>query len=64
MGFKQAEVSPEFEVPIKRQYEFMIHTLMKEYGLNRKEAEEMTEYDYCLLIGFENLNAEKEKNNV
>ena len=51
----------ELEVPYKRQYEYMIHSLMKEYGLNRQTAELMTEYDYCLMIGFKNLEGKKEE---
>jgi molybdopterin-guanine dinucleotide biosynthesis protein len=39
----------------------MIHSLMKEYGLNRQTAELMTEYDYCLMIGFKNLEVKKEE---
>lgn len=39
----------------------MIHSLMKEYGLSKEVASKMTEYDYCLMIGFKNIEGLKEK---
>ncbi len=51
----------ELEVPYKRQYEYMIHSLMKEYGLSKDRAEAMTEYDYCIMVAFKNLEGKKEE---
>lgn len=39
----------------------MIHSLMKEYGLNKDKAESLTEYDYCLMVAFKNLGGKQEE---
>ena len=39
----------------------MIHSLMSEYKLKPNEAEEMTEYEYCRMVCFKNLESAKEK---
>ncbi len=62
LAFVSTQFVPiELEVPYKRQYEYMIHSLMKEYGIDRQQAESMTEYDYTLMVAFKNLEGKKEE---
>jgi hypothetical protein len=34
---------------------------MKEYGLSKDKAEQMTEYDYCIMVAFKNLGGKQEE---
>lgn len=62
IAFESNEIFPvDYEIPNELQYEFMKHSLMKEYGLTSIEAGKMTEYEYCLMVAFNNLNGLKEK---
>lgn len=62
LAFVSSQFVPiELEVPYKRQYEYMIHSLMKEYGLSKDKAEMLTEYDYTLMVAFKNLEGKKEE---
>lgn len=61
-AFEPGEMTPpEYDIPFNRQYEYMIHSLMKEYSMTKEQAGAMTEYDYCLMIGFKNIEGLKEK---
>ena len=51
----------EYEVPYSKQYEYMKHSIMKEYGLTKQQAGEMTEYDYTAMVCFKNLEGKKEE---
>lgn len=53
-------IPPEFDIPAGRQYEYMAHLLMKQYGLSKEQAWNMTEYDYNLMICFNNIDTKKQ----
>ena len=39
----------------------MKHSIMKEYGLTKQQAGEMTEYYYTAMVCFKNLEGKKEE---
>jgi hypothetical protein len=48
---------PEFIVPGELQYDYMIHLIIKTYGVSIAEAEEFTEEDFAKMIYFENIES-------
>ena len=38
----------------------MIHSLGKTYGISPRESEQLTEYDYYVMVGSENLDNERQ----
>jgi hypothetical protein len=50
-----------FNIPDEMQYEYMIHTLCKAYGISKKEGGKHTETDFWELTAFENLQSAKEE---
>lgn len=39
----------------------MIHALGKTYGISPRESEQLTEYDYFVMVGSENLENERQE---
>jgi hypothetical protein len=58
---KRVELPDEFAIPIELQYDYMIHTIAKCYGISITEAGNYREEDYRKMIAFDNLEIEREK---
>jgi len=61
-AFKIKIVLPScYNIPDEMQYEYMIHTICKAYGIPKKEGTGHTETDFWELTAFENLQSAKEE---
>jgi hypothetical protein len=61
-AFKVKHALPScYNIPDEMQYEYMIHTICKAYGISKREGASHTETDFWELTAFENLQSAKEE---